>query len=210
MFNRKFITTAGIIVLSLFLFAVFPASGAFQRMVSSLTFLLVIPVLYIKIVLKEDLKDYGVQKGNWKKGLLWGGLSLFICLLALYLLKNYTNFFKVYSPPDLVKNRFILFVPYELFFVGFFAALYEFFYRGFAMLGLFRKFGYLAILGQFVLLLAFLAITGNVNWEFVPYLIASPLAGITTFQSRSLYWSFAASLLFFIITDAVIIGFVKT
>ncbi len=206
MFDKKFFTTAGIIIISLFLFAIFPASGAFQQMVSSLTFLLVIPVLYIKIVLKENLPDYGVQKGNWKKGLVWGGFSLLAALAVLYLAINYTAFPQKYSPPDIVKKSFVLFIPYEILFVGFFATLYEFFYRGIAMLGLFRKFGYMAILGQFIIFLAFLAITGNISWKFAPYLVASPLAGITAYQSRSLYWSFGVSLLFVVITDAVIIA----
>jgi branched-subunit amino acid transport protein len=77
------------------------------------------------------------------------------------------------------------------------------------MLGLFRKSGNFSILAQFILLSSFLAITGNFNWHFAPYLITGFTAGITAFRSRSLIYSFAASWISIIIIDAFVIWTAK-
>lgn len=211
MFNKRFITTFAVILVSLLLFALFPANGSFQLFIKSLVFLLVIPVLYIKIILKEDLKDFGVRKGKWEAGIFFAILSIIAALLIFYLLSHYTNFSKEYikTLPRSAVASFLYFIIYEALVVGFFAALYEFFYRGFVMLGTFSKIGHWGILVQLGLFAGFLWITGNFTWAFTPYLIVAPLAGLTAFRSRSLIYSLAMSWISIIIIDALVISAMK-
>jgi len=170
---------------------------------------LVIPLLYIKIILKESLKNYGLQRGDRRQGILWMGLSLFVSLLVFYILFHHTSLFQKYPLPRLVTEQFALFVSYEILLVGLFAFLYEFFFRGAAMLGFSGILGRWPIAFQVILFIAFFSITGELDRSVILFSIASPFAGITACQSRSLLYSFGFSLVFIIIADALAIGFTK-
>ncbi len=193
----------------LVLYGIFPTSNVFQQIVSSIAFLLVIPLLYIKIILREPLKNYGLQRGDRRQGILWMGLSLLMALLVFYILFHHTSLFQKYPLPDLVAERFIFFILYEILLTGLFAFLYEFFFRGLATLGFSGVLGQWSIALQFVLFAVFFFIAGGLDRSIILFLIVAPFAGIAVYQSRSLLYSFGFSLIFIIIADALAIGFAK-
>lgn len=207
--NKYDFVTSGVIVVCLFLYAIFPANNIFQQIVSSLTFLLVIPFLYVKIILKKSVKDFGIQKGNFLTGLVWSVLSLFIAFLIVYILFHYFNFSEKYSVPESVRDNFIFFVGYEVFLAGFFVALYEIFFRGFLMFSFEKKIGYWSILLQAVTFFLLIWLSSSLDWSIVPYLIFALFGGTIAFYSRSVVYSFVSGLLFYVIVDSIFIKIIR-
>jgi len=203
--NKKDIVSVLMMVFCLLMIRLFPEENYFQKIIISVTFLLAIPALYIKIVLKESLKNFGLKLGNWRQGIAWTLISFAILALISYLIYNYTNFVEKYYLPQKVIESFKLFAFYEIAIVGFFIALYEFFFRGFIMFSFSEKLGYWAVISQFALFVLFLIIMEDFNWMFAPYIMISFFSGVIAYKSRSLFYSYLFSLLFVIISDAVYI-----
>ncbi len=206
---KEFLLTAVVILVCLLLYKIFPVKNIFQQIISSISFLLVIPLLYIKIILKKTLKSYGIQKGDVSRGIVSMPLPIIISLLLFYALFQYTSLPDYHNLPSLVTENFIFFLLYDILLVGLFAALYEFFFRGVVMLGLFKNLGYWSIPAQFALFAAFFLILNKPDWSIFLYLIVAPFAGIIAYQSRSLLYSFGTSLIFIIVADALAIGLAK-
>ena len=205
---KKQLMTAGIIFVCLVLYGIFPTGNVFQQIISSIAFLLVIPLLYIKIILKEPLEKYGIGWGERRQGVIWMGLSLLASLLIFYILLHYTSLPQKFQLPELATERFSFFVMYELLLVGLFALLYEFFFRGLTMLGL-KELGTWSVAIQSVVFASFFAIIGSFDWSTILFTIISPFAGIAAYRSKSLLYSLGTSLLFIIIADALAIGLIK-
>jgi len=203
--NKKDIVSVLMMVFCLLMIRLFPEENYFQKIIISVTFLLAIPALYIKIVLKESLKNFGLRIGNWKQGIAWIMLSLAGSFFVIFLLYQYAGMAEKYYVPQNIIQDFGLFVFYEIVIVGFFIALYEFFFRGFIMFSFSEKLGYWAVISQFALFILFLIIMKDFNWTFAPYLISAFFAGVIAYKSRSLFYSYLFSLLFVIISDAVYI-----
>jgi membrane protease YdiL (CAAX protease family) len=207
--NKEDIITAGIIFLCLFLYVIFPTDGVFQQIISSATFLLVIPLLYVKIILKKDLSDFGIQRGEWKTGIFWSLLSLVTAFLILYVLYYYFDFFGKYDVPKSIRDNFLLFLGYQIFLTGFFTALYEFFFRGFVMFSFSEKFGYWAIILQSAIFFLLIWLSSSMSWSMAPYLIFAVLGGVVAFFSHSIIYSFISTSLFIIIIDSIFIKIIK-
>ena len=204
--NKKDIISILMMIFCLFMVKLFPEKDYFQKLIVSLTFLLAVPALYIKIALKEDLKNFGWRAGNWKRGITWIFLSLAGAFLILTLLYQYAGLAEKYYVPQNIIQNFGLFVFYETVIAGFFLILYEFFFRGFIMFSFLKKWKTASIILQFSAFLLFLIITKDFNWGSVNYIIASFFSGIVIYKSRSLLYSYLFSLLFVIISDAVYIN----
>lgn len=207
--DKKLLVTGGIIILCLFLSIAFPTNNIFQKIVVYATFLIAIPVLYVKIVLREDLKKYGLQKGDWKKGLLWGGLALAASLLTFYLILRYTKFGISYSLPPLITSQFSHFILYEIFLVGFYVFMYEFFFRGIVMFNLAPKTRGWSIVIQFLAFLLFFLCMGSFRWSMAYYIIGAAFSGVAAYQSRSLIYSISVSWIFIVIADTWVIKVLK-
>lgn len=205
---KKPLMTIGVVLVCLVLYGIFPTRNVFQQIVSSIAFLLVIPLLYIKIILKESLKNYGLQWGDRRQGVIWMGLLLLASLLIFYILLHYTSLPQKFQLPGLAAEKFSFFVMYELLLVGLFALLYEFFFRGLAMLGL-KELGIWAVAIQSIVFASFFAVTNGFDWSIILFTIVSPFAGTAAYQGKSLFYSFGTSLIFIIIADALAIGLTK-
>ena len=201
--------TGGIAIVCLFLYIVFPVSNVFQRIISSLTFLFLIPFLYVKIILKKEMKGLGFRIGNWQTGVTWSVISLIGSVLITYVLFEYFNFSEKYPFPQYLTNNFLAFVSYEIFLVGFFVALYEFFFRGFLMLGVLKKTGVWSIFLQAFVFLLLLLAAGGISWALVPYIIFSFFSGAIVYLSRSILYSFISNTLFIVIVDSIFVHISK-
>ena len=207
--NKKLALTSVVIVANLLLIGAFPSENEFQMIVIGLTFLFVIPLLYIKIVLGDSLGDFGIKSGDWKIGLALSALFLVIILPSMYFVYKYTEFLSYYQLPDGSTASFGFFVLYELFFVGLFLALLEFFFHGFIMFSFFGKNIWTAVLLQFFIFIVFLALNDILDWRMFPYIVTSLFGGIIAIKSKSLWYSYIFGLIFIILHDAIFIKIIN-
>ena len=208
-FSKEDLITGGVIIACLFLYAIFPTNNIFQQIISSLTFLLVIPFLYVKIILKKSIKNFGFKKGNWMTGIFWSVISLIISSSIAYIIFRYFGFLEKYPFPRYLTSHFLLFLAYEILLVGFFAFLYETFFRGFLMLSFSKKIGLWSIVLQTLVFLLFFYLSGNISWTMVPYIIFLFFSGIITYLSGSIIYSLATFVVFNIIFDSFFIYAIK-
>ncbi|MDO8566414.1 MAG: CPBP family intramembrane metalloprotease [Candidatus Moranbacteria bacterium] len=210
--NRRFVVTGLLVVFSILFLGFFPEndrlSPAFQGLIVSLAFFLVIPLLYSKIVLRESLKNIGLQKGNFGAGVLIGTASVILAvILVVFLAFTFPPFRAQYVFPALIETGFVWFVLYELVLVPFMIILYEVFFRGLVELLWLKAFGLWAVFIQTGIFLGFSYLSHDVSWQRLPFLIFCPLAGFIAYRSGSLWYSFAASWVFLFLTDIFFLVF---
>jgi len=201
-----------VILVCLFLSISFPAEAGLQQITKSFSFFVVIPILYIKLILKKDLRSYGMnisEKKNRRAGIFWAILMLFISLMIAYLLFNYTGFKKSYGLAAYIVDNFWIFIAYELILVNILLFMQSFFYQGFVFFTYLKKFGYWSILIQFFLYLLFISVLGNFSWQLSPFIILSLTGGWVAYKSKSFVYSYAMGLLFIIVLDSYIIYTMK-
>lgn len=207
--NKRFIVTGLLVLFSVFFLGLFSQSDkvnpVFQTLLVGVTFFLVVPVLYSKIVLKESLKNMGWQKGNGFLGVLAGILCVASALGVIFLLSRYTSFAEQYFFPVTVQLHFFWFFLYELFLVSLTTFLYEVFFRGLVQLLWLKPFGILAALFQAALFIGLLYLSDDISWQRAPLIIFSPLAGLVAYFSQSIWYSWAASWVFFFLTDVFLL-----
>lgn len=207
--QKETIINAFFILLCLALFFFFPVTEVVQSLIRSLFFLLLVPVLYIKIILKKSLADFGLRLPQELLFLYWSAGALIISLLLAILLTNLTSFTTGYSLPVRVVENFWAFLVYELVITNMLFFLQEAFFKGF-VLSIFRaKFGFYAIAISAVLFSLFLFLSGNLSWQTAPLLILSVTGGILAYKTRSFIYSYLMGLVFLIIFDAYLIYIIK-
>lgn len=207
--RKEVAVTILVIIVCFSLYLLFPTANAFQQIISSAAFLLVIPLLYIKIILKKPLADYGLQAGDKKTGFFLTGISLLTAIPLFYVLFNYTALPRYHNLPAIVIRNFSYFIIYEIFLVGLFAVFYEFFFRGFLTLGFSKIWGYWSIAIQFFVFILFLFLSRGNDWSFILFAIIAPFSALTAYRSRSIVYSFGTTLIFIILADALAIGLAK-
>lgn len=204
--NRRFVVTGILVFFSLGFLGFFSEndrlSPIFQGLIVSLVFFLVIPLFYSKIVLKESLKNLGLQKGNFWEGILTASGSVALAMtVVITLALTLPTFREQYVFPALIETSFMWFVFYELVLVPLVIILYEVFFRGLIELLWLKDFGLRAVFIQAVFFLGFLYLSHDISWQRLPLLIFCPLAGLIAYRSGSLRYSFAASWVFLFLTD---------
>lgn len=187
------------------LYSIFPAKNIFQNISTAVGFLVIMPLLYCVFTAKRPISDLGITKGYWRAGMLWSFVCLVFALLFFYVALMYTDFGYNYASSAPIIKDFWKFITYELFLVLPFIIIYEFFFRGFSMLFLGKRWGHGVIIFQSILFFIFLLIAGSVNWIFLPYIVFSFFSGLIAYRSRSIYYSIVSHLIFMIIVDASII-----
>lgn len=202
--NKEEIISLLFILCCLGLYIIFPVIGNFQKISIAIIFFVIIPILFDKIILKRSNIFYRLRIGNWKKGLNLGItgflIGIFIFSIGIY----FTDSTYKYIVPEFIKNSFVSFFFYEVVLTLFIVAMYEFFFRGFIMFHFTNLFSKWAILIQAIIFILFISITGNLNWNFAPYIIFSPLAGFIAYKSESLLYSLIFQWIFIISVDIII------
>jgi len=107
------------------LFISFPSKGVAEDLSRLFFFLLVIPALYIKLILKKSFGDFGLTFRVARESLLWLGGMLVSSFLIVYLLIRFTSFKDGYILPDYVLVNFWWFLVYELAFVNFWLFIHD-------------------------------------------------------------------------------------
>lgn len=199
------IISSAVILLCLFLDLFFPTDGYLQKFSASFFFLFVLPILYIKIILKKDLSQFGFNLQNKRRGFFWATIMLVASLLTIAVLIYFFNFDQNYSISFYVATIFPMFLIYELIYINFIYFINEFFFRGFVMFPFMKKLGAWSVLIQFLIFILYLISIQTIDWQATPLIIVSIAGGIVSYKNKSFLYSYAASLVFIIILDAFMI-----
>jgi membrane protease YdiL (CAAX protease family) len=203
--QKEFITSVIFFILLVCVFALFPTNNNFQNILSMIFFLIILPILYIKVILKKNLSEFGIRVGNYKNGLIYGFSGIVSFILLFIVVIKYTKFLSYYSLPAYVVNSFSFFLVYELFLVSIAVIVYGFFFNGFVYFICEPFFKKWSIIIQSMLFLILVLLIGTSKWSFLPYLIFSLFAGIIVFKSRSIFYALVAQFLVIILLDTYII-----
>jgi len=207
--NKETATTFLVIIFCLLLSIFFPAQNSIQLITKNIFFLVVVPILYYKLILKKNISDFGLALGNKKAGVFWGILSFLATLLVFFLLYTYTDFKKNYLLSSYVVHNFWIFLLYEIIIANLFVFIQEFFWRGFILLYFSKKISYLAIFLQFIIFILIAIPIENSFWQMAPTLVISLFSGIIVYKSRSIFYSWLSALFSLIILDSFIIYHLK-
>jgi membrane protease YdiL (CAAX protease family) len=153
---------------------------------SSIFFLFLIPALIIKKVFKENLSDYGIRFADGKFGLkviLIAFPLIFISMYPTSFNQDYQALNPMYPGAGSSLTTFVLYsFVYGLYYIG-----WEFFFRGFMLFGLRKRFGDLyAVLIQ--TLPSAIAHIGRPEGEFISSIFAGIAFGFLVLKSRSLWY----------------------
>ncbi len=150
---------------------------------------LVLPVLLIKFLLKEKVKNYGFIFGDYKTGIKISILFLAVMLPIVWFASSTIEFSSAY--PHLVSARDSWYI-FFIFEAGMFLYMiaWEFIWRGFMLFGLEGKFGYYAVLIQMI---PFLILhNGKPAAETFGAIIAGIALGILALRTRSFFYGIFA------------------
>lgn len=206
---KKEIITFLVVFLCLLLAMTFPANGDFQLLSRIVFFLVVLPILYIKFILKKTVSEFGLNLRDNRTGLLWAFIMLIASFLIALILFYFFHLETQYIIPAFVINNFWVFVFYELVVMNFILFVFEFFFRGFLQTILEKKVGIWAPLVQCAVFLGFLFLTQKLAWQYTPLIILSLTGGVVAYKSKSFVYSYIMGIVFTIAIDLYIIGLFK-
>jgi membrane protease YdiL (CAAX protease family) len=154
---------------------------------------LVIPLLIIIVVLRENPRDYGFQIGDWKAGLALTGLVIAIAAPILWFTAgNDPSMQKYYEHllgPNLPKHVFLDLIGWE------------FIFRGWLLFGYARKYGHDALWLQSVPFA--LAHIGKPEVETLSTIFGGFLFGLVAWRTKSFIYPFLIHYFIFFFTVLV-------
>ncbi len=202
---KELITSSSVALICLILFLNFPVKGAFQEICKELFFFFVIPVFYIKIVLRKNLKDFGFRLPQKRNDLIWG-IAIF-CILAIagVCLSKIPGFNKNYTIPYGFSENFWFFLLYELVFFNLLFLLQEIFFKGFVLFSFSEKFKSWSILITMTVYCVVLLIEKDFGWQMAPLILFSLGGSIIAYKSKSLWFSYLIGMIFVISLDSFLI-----
>jgi hypothetical protein len=188
-----------------FLAYIFPADDYLQNLTKNISFLIVLPFLYIRLILQKDIRDFGFNLNHKKTGMLWGAIMFFFLAVLFFFLIRYTGFAQAYELPIFIKINFGYFLLYEMVLINLLFLSQEIFFKGFLLSVLREKLGYWSILIQSIVFLFPLMILSSYFMGTLPMVAISLLGGFVAYKSRSFVFSYLSGLIFLIFLDAYII-----
>jgi len=205
--REKIIMTTSFIFISLGLLYGLPESQSLdsvtQEIIASIIFLLVLPVIYCKMILKEPLSSLGIREARWLPAFFWGGAMVSVGGILLFFLLPVDGFRSAYQLPSFIEKSFMWFIVYEVAAVGGIALLYEVFFRGLVMKLWLGSLGPIAIVLQSAIFVGFIGISSGFSWQYAVLCYSSLSAGVVAYFSRSIYASWLANWTLFFLVDLV-------
>jgi membrane protease YdiL (CAAX protease family) len=198
-----------VILACLLLIIFFPTQDISQKFSLNLFFFFLLPILYIKLILKKDLRNFGFNLQNTKIGIIWAIGMFFVSALIIFILIHFFDFENKYLLPAYLAQNFGIFLLYELILVNILLFIQEFFFKGFILFLFSEKFGFAVAIIQALIFTFFLLFTNDLTWKLAPLIILSFTGGVVTYKSRSFLYSYLMSLFFLIILDTYIIYLFK-
>ena len=167
--------------------------------------LFLVPALVAKFGTKEKLSDYGIQLGNQKLGWRVTGIAWILMIPVVILaVIAYPPFVAKYPLCKVVASSWQTFLLYQLAY-GVYMFSWEFFFRGFMLFGLERKFGNYSILIQ-TIPFAVMHYSKPLP-EALGSIIAGVLLGVLALETRSFIYGAAIHWLVAMTMDVVAVAF---
>ena len=164
----------------------------------------IIPVYAIKLIFREELKDFGISFANLKVGILYTFIAILIFIPIVILVSNSENFTEYFPLMNSAKNDLIVFLVYEIFFLAFIFS-WEFIFRGYILFGLEKKFGLYAI---FIQMIPFVLLhSGKPFIETFSSIFGGLFLGYLALRTRSMLYGFLIHYLILVALD--LLGFIK-
>ena len=166
----------------------------------------VVPVLYIKLVMKRPLSDFGFDLGDIRWGAKWLIAIPVLVIPLIYISSKMPDVRAEYPlAKSLLSDQSHLLV-YELGYIIFYYIAWEFFFRGFLLFGLKERFGAVnAILIQTIS--SCLVHIDKPEGEIIGSIFIGILFGMIALRSRSIWWVFLLHISIGVLTDLFIIYF---
>ena len=140
---------------------------------------LVVPLVVILILFRENPREYGFALGDWKTGLVITALGILLMAPVIYYLGHGDETMKAYYKPWLNGLPWTTFIDL----IG-----WEFFFRGWILFGYARKFGPEALWLQAVPFA--LAHIGKPEVETLSTIFGGFAFGWVAWRTRSFVWPF--------------------
>jgi membrane protease YdiL (CAAX protease family) len=193
--------------LAIFVAFIFPVSLVGESFFTSLILLLVFPLVIIKFLLKEPWKNYGLQLGDKKRGLILSGIFIVAFIFLNYFVIQIPQLRSQISIYPGIALNFWIFLWFELVISLTLHFIWEFFFRGFIQLGLEKKFGTLSLFAQ-ALIQSLIIFRGS--WVAIALIFLSALgAGYITKQSRSILYSFVSMWIISLSLDIMVVTIIR-
>ncbi|MBP9751943.1 MAG: hypothetical protein KBD19_03720 [Candidatus Moranbacteria bacterium] len=207
--KRQFVAAGLMAIGALLLYYFFPfdekLNDSVQAVVSGAVFFLLLPILYVKLILKEPVSVIGFRGSSRSHGWISVPLVVVPILSVLYLLVRYYPVEEGYYIPSLAESSFPIFLLYEIALVGTIAFLYEVFFRGFVQLLWLRDLGLWSVFIQAGIFFAFVLFTDGVTWQSVPMILSAFAAGFTAHYTRSIWYSWIAAWLLLFLSETYLL-----
>ncbi len=112
------------------------------QFLATLVLFFLFPIIIIKLVFKEKLKDYGFSSGDKKYGLRFVIITIPLIVTPIIILgAHMTQVRMEYPLSKLVQGGASVFLLYQASYVLLYYVGWEFFFRGYMLFGLREKFG---------------------------------------------------------------------
>ena len=145
----------------------------------------ILPVLIIKFLLKEKIRNFGLTLGDYRAGIKISLIFLGIMIPVIWFASSLPQFSSAYPELKTTIDSWNVFFIFE---TGLFIYLtaWEFVWRGFMLFGLEEKFGYYAI---FIQMIPFLILhDGKPVLEAFGAIIAGLALGVLAYRTRSIFY----------------------
>jgi membrane protease YdiL (CAAX protease family) len=109
----------------------------------------ILSIIVIKFILKENLKNYGLQFGDYRTGLILSTIFFLVMVPAIWFFSVEPDFSEKYPHLLSTRNNYNEFLIYESGMMLYMIS-WEFIWRGFMLFGLKEKFGYYSVLIQMI------------------------------------------------------------
>ena len=150
----------------------------------------IVPMILILLVLKEKPSEFGFRIGDYKFGLISAAVFLAVMLPVIWIISGSKEFANAYPQGGtMIRENISVLLYYELF-VGFYMLAWEFFWRGYMLFGLKKKFGYYSIFIQMIPF--FILHRGKPEIETFASIFAGLILGIQAWRARSFIYCFIA------------------
>lgn len=167
--------------------------------IGTLLSLLVIPLIYVKIIRKKPLTDFGTTFGIKK----WGFISVALFLLSipvLYFGSQDQNIINTYPLTKDILVSWPIWLGYELLYISIYYIPYEFFFRGVLQLGLSKHWKKWQSILYVTALTTLLHLTKPLT-EILAAAAAGVIFGILAEKTKSWYYPFLMHIIVGISTD---------
>lgn len=159
---------------------------------------LIIPLLLIKFIFNEQIKDYGISFGDVKVGFAISVFSIIMFIPIIYFISSSENFMRYFPLMKSAKDEIVFFIVYEILFVLFIFA-WEFIFRGYILFGLEKRFGIYAI---FIQMMPFVILhNGKPFIETSASIFGGILLGYLALRTRSILYGFIIHAAILVVLD---------